>query len=154
MDDKNSNLAKDNTVSMKDLFKGKKVAVFGVPAPFTGTCTTAHYPPYKALADEFKTKGVDNIVCYSVTDPYAHYNWGQAMDVDCEWAKENDLNNDYTAASLGHRSARFSMLVDDEIMKTFNMVVEEADQDAQTLLSQVRPHNDEIFLTRLDFTGK
>jgi peroxiredoxin len=58
-------------------------------------------------------------------------------DVDCEWAKENDLDNDYTAASLGHRSARFSMLVDDEIVKTFNMVVEEADQDAQTLLSQV-----------------
>jgi len=148
MDDKNSNLAKDNTVTMKDLFNGKKVAVFGVPAPFTGTCTTAHYPPYKKLADEFKANGIDKIVCYSVTDPYAHFNWGQAMgndfdmisflaDVDCEWAKENDLDNDYTAASLGHRSARFSMLVDDEIVKTFNMVVEEVDQDAQTLLSQV-----------------
>lgn len=147
MDDKNSNLAKDNGVTMQTLFKGRKVAVFGVPAPFTGTCTTAHYPPYKALQDEFKAKGIDEIVCYSVTDPYAHYNWGKAMgndfdkisflaDVDCEWAKENELNRDYTAASLGHRSARFSMIVDDGIVKSFNMVTE-ADKDAETLLGQV-----------------
>ncbi len=71
MDDKNSNLADDNAVSMEDLFKGKKVVVFGVPAPFTGTCTNAHYPPFKALQDDFKAKGVDEIVCYSVADPYA-----------------------------------------------------------------------------------
>lgn len=147
MDDTNSNLAADNAVAMSDLFKSKKVAVFGVPAPFTGTCTTAHYPPYKNLQDDFKAKGIDEIVCYSVADPYAHYNWGKAMgndfdkisflaDVDCEWAKENDLDRDYTGASLGHRSARFSMIVDDGIVKSFNMV-EEADKDAETLLDQV-----------------
>merc|ERR1719350_2650036 len=53
MDDTKSNLAKDNAVTTADLFKNKKVAIFGVPAPFTGTCTTAHYPPYKALQDDF-----------------------------------------------------------------------------------------------------
>lgn len=147
MDDKSSNLAKDNAVSMETLFKGRKVALFGVPAPFTGTCTTAHYPPYKALQDKFKAKGIDEIVCYSVADPYAHYNWGKAMgndfdkisflaDVDGEWAKENELDRDYTAVSLGHRSARFSMIVEDGIIKSFNMVTE-ADKDAETLLGQV-----------------
>lgn len=147
MDDTNSNLAKDNEVSMSDLFQNKKVAVFGVPAPFTGTCTTAHYPPYQKLAQDFKKKGVDEIVCYSVADPYSHYNWAEALnndsdditflaDDECVWAKEYELDRDYTGASLGHRSARFSMIVEDGVVKSFNMV-EEAETDAETLLEQV-----------------
>ncbi|OEU11315.1 putative peroxiredoxin [Fragilariopsis cylindrus CCMP1102] len=146
MNDTDSNLAEDNAVTMSALFKGRKVAVFGVPAPFTGTCTLAHYPPYQKLQDKFKAKGIDEIICYSVSDPYAHYNWGALMknnfekisflaDVDCEWAKENNLDTDYTGASLGHRSARFSMIVDDGIVKSFNMV-EDADKDAENLLEQ------------------
>jgi peroxiredoxin len=147
MNDKDSNLAEDNAVTMSNLFKGKKVAFFGVPAPFTGTCTASHYPPYQQLQDEFRSKGVDAVVCYSVSDPYAHYNWGKAMgndfekisflaDVDCEWAKSHDLDRNYNDSSLGHRSARFSMVVEDGIVKSFNLV-EEADKDAQTLLEQV-----------------
>eukprot|EP00551_Chaetoceros_affinis_P000244 CAMPEP_0203649384 /NCGR_PEP_ID=MMETSP0088-20131115/21685_1 /ASSEMBLY_ACC=CAM_ASM_001087 /TAXON_ID=426623 /ORGANISM="Chaetoceros affinis, Strain CCMP159" /LENGTH=190 /DNA_ID=CAMNT_0050507779 /DNA_START=44 /DNA_END=616 /DNA_ORIENTATION=+ len=147
MDDNNSNLAKDNEVTMTDIFKNKKVVVFGVPAPFTGTCTHAHYPPYKKLEQEFKSKGVDEVVCYSVADPYSHYNWGKALNNDfdkitfladdtCEWAKDHGLDRDYTGSSLGHRSARFSMFVDDGVVKSFNMV-EEADKDAETLLGQV-----------------
>jgi peroxiredoxin len=146
MNDTDSNLAEDNAVTMSDLFKGRKVAVFGVPAPFTGTCTLAHYPPYQKLQDKFKAKGIDEIICYSVSDPYAHHNWGALMkndfqkisflaDVDCEWAKENNLDRDYLGASLGHRSARFSMIVDDGIVKSFNMV-EDADKDAENLLEQ------------------
>ena len=133
---------------MSDLFKGKKVAIFGVPAPFTGTCSLAHYPPYKTLQDQFKAKGIDEIVCYSVSDPYALYNWGKVLgndfdkisflaDVDCEWAKSHDLDRDYTVASLGHRSARFSMIVEDGIVKSFNLVEDNADKDAETLLEQV-----------------
>jgi len=147
MNNKDSNLADDNAVTMTDLFKGKKVAFFGIPAPFTGTCTTAHYPPYQKLQDEFKSRGVDEIVCYSVADPYSHFNWGKALgndfkkisflaDVNCEWAKSYDLDRDYTASSLGHRSARFSMIVEDGIVKSFN-IVEDANADAQTLLEQV-----------------
>lgn len=145
--DSDSNLADDNAVTMSALFKGKKVAVFGVPAPFTGTCTTAHYPPYQKLQDDFKAKGVDEIVCYSVADPYAHYNWAKGMgndfekitflaDVDCEFAKAHELDRDYSVVSLGHRSARFSMIVEDGVVKAFNMV-EEAETDAETLLEQV-----------------
>ena len=57
-------------------------------------------------------------------------------DVDCEWARENDLERNYTAASLGHRSARFSMIVDNGVVKNFN-VVENAEKGAKTLLGQV-----------------
>jgi len=146
MNDKDSNLAEDNAVTMSDLFEGKKVAIFGVPAPFTGTCTTAHYPPYQKLQDEFSAKGVDELVCYSVADPYAHYNWGKGMgndfnkisflaDVDGAWARSNDLERDYTVCSLGHRSARFSMIVENGIVTAFNLV-EDADGDADHLLEQ------------------
>eukprot|EP00584_Thalassiosira_punctigera_P001274 CAMPEP_0172525820 /NCGR_PEP_ID=MMETSP1067-20121228/841_1 /TAXON_ID=265564 ORGANISM="Thalassiosira punctigera, Strain Tpunct2005C2" /NCGR_SAMPLE_ID=MMETSP1067 /ASSEMBLY_ACC=CAM_ASM_000444 /LENGTH=200 /DNA_ID=CAMNT_0013309189 /DNA_START=60 /DNA_END=662 /DNA_ORIENTATION=+ len=142
-----SNLASDNAVSMTDLFRGRKVAVFGVPAPFTGTCTNAHVPGYKALADEFGRRGVDEVVCYSVTDPYAHHNWAEAMgvdknkisfmaDVDGSWAKENELDRDYTGASLGVRSSRFSMMVEDGVVKSFNADVEDAEGDAAVLLGQ------------------
>lgn len=147
MNEIDSNFADENAVGMSDLFKGKTVAVFGVPAPFTGTCTTAHYPPYQKLQETFQSKGVDEIVCYSVADPYAHYNWGKSMgnnfdkisflaDVDGEWAKSHELDTDYTMVSLGHRSVRFSMVVVDGIVKSFNLV-EDADTDAETLLKQV-----------------
>lgn len=144
--DGSSNLAKDNAISMETIFKGKKVAVFGVPAPFTGVCTEAHYPPYKKLVNEFKEKGIDEIICYTVADPYSHYNWGKAMcndflninflaDDSCAWAKEHGLDKDYTAASLGHRSTRFSMIVEDGVVKSFNFV-ENAAKDAEILLEQ------------------
>ena len=147
MDDKNSNMAEDNALTMTDIFKGKKVAVFGVPAPFTGTCSEAHYPPYQKHQKEFKEKGIDELVCYTVADPYSHYNWGKTLNNDfdqitfladdtCEWAKEHGLDRDYSGASLGHRSARFSMIVEDGVVKSFNMV-EDADKDAETLLDQV-----------------
>ena len=90
---------------------------------------------------------VDGIVCYSVADPYSHYNWGKSMendfskisflaDVDCEWAKENQLDRDYTGASLGVRSERFSMYVDNGIVKTFN-IVEEPEKDAENIVAQI-----------------
>ena len=147
MNDKDSNLAKDNEVAMSELFKGRKVAFFGIPAPFTGTCTTAHYPAYQKLQDDFYSKGVDEIVCNSVADPYSHFNWGKVMgnnfdkisflaDVYCDWAKSHDLDKDFSVSSLGLRSARFSMVVEDGIIKSFNMV-KDAKKDAETLLIQV-----------------
>ena len=148
MNDKDSNLAKDNALTMTDLFRGKTVALFGIPAPFTGTCTTAHYPAYQKLQDKFFDVGADSIVCYSVADPYSHYNWAKSMgndfdkisflaDVDGEWARSHDLEKDFTATSLGYRSARFSMVVEDGIVKVFNRIEKDASEDAQTLLEQL-----------------
>lgn len=142
---KGSNMASDNTRSMKDIFSGKKVAVFGVPAPYTGVCTEEHVPGYKTLADDFKGKGVDSIICYAVGCPYAQYAWAKNMDalgkieflsdVDGSWAKEFGLDKDYSAVSLGVRSERFSMLVEDGEVKKFQ-IVEDAKKDASVLLKQ------------------
>lgn len=143
-----SNNATDNALSMTDIFANKTVAVFGVPAPFTGTCTNEHYPPYQALAPEFAKAGADQLVCYSVADPYSHHGWSTSLGNDndqitfladdgCEWAKAHDLDRDYTGASLGVRSARFSMVVKDGIVETFHLV-DDASKDAEVLLEDVR----------------
>jgi glutaredoxin/glutathione-dependent peroxiredoxin len=142
------NTAVDNAQTMTSIFAGKTVAVFGVPAPFTGTCTYAHYPPYKKHAEEFTAAGVDTILCYSVSDPYAMHGWGKSMgndfekiqfvaDVDAVWAKEVELDNDYSKVSLSLRSKRFSMLVKDGIVKTFHLV-DKAEQDAAVLLEEAK----------------
>jgi glutaredoxin/glutathione-dependent peroxiredoxin len=147
-DAEGSNLAVDNALTLKDLFQDKMVVVFGVPAPFTGTCSLAHYPPYKKLADELLQSGVDEIVCYSVTDPYAHYNWAKSLgndhskirflaDTDGSFAKAYGVDAEYTAASLGSRSKRFSMLVVNGHIHAFH-IVKDATKDAETILQDVK----------------
>lgn len=141
-------MAADNAQSMADIFADKTVAVFGVPAPFTGTCTNEHYPPYQQLAADFTNAGVDKLICYSVADPYAHYGWSKSLqnndehisflaDTDGSWAKNHDLDRDYSGASLGVRSARFSMIVKNGVVQTFHMV-EDASKDAETLLEDAK----------------
>jgi glutaredoxin/glutathione-dependent peroxiredoxin len=149
-----SNMDADNILTMSDVFQGKTVVVFGVPAPFTGTCTHAHYPPFKRLASEFQSptaagsKLVDSILCYSVTDPYAMYGWSKSMgnddshiqfvaDVDAVWAKEMGLDAEYPQVSLSVRSKRFSMLVKNGIVKTFHFVSDAA-KDAEILLEEAK----------------
>jgi peroxiredoxin len=148
-----SNLAVDNVLSMTSLFgtaeQGKKVAVFGVPAPFTGTCTNAHVPGYTALTSEFKAAGVSSIICLSVACPYAHYNWSKGMkgvpESGIEFVADDlghfmtafGLEKDCTAASLGTRSVRFSMIVVGGKVTAFNLVGADAENDAKVLLSQV-----------------
>lgn len=149
-----SNLAKDNAVTMKELFSGKVVAMFGVPAPFTGTCTNEHYPGYKAIADEFKAKGVDEIVCYSVSDPYAHHAWSRALDndnskitfladPDGSFARAYGVNKTYDDASLGARSIRFSMIVNNGTVVNFHEV-DNALKDAETVLEEVKEMNENL----------
>jgi peroxiredoxin len=152
-DSEGSNLAKDNEMKLKELFEGKTVALFGIPAPFTGVCTNAHYPPYKAKADEFKEAGADKLVCYSVTDPYAHYNWAKSLgndfdkidflaDEDSSFAKAYGLELDCKGVSLGMRARRFSMIVEDGTVKVFHEV-EDADKDAEILLADLKELKDE-----------
>lgn len=147
--DEGSNNAIDNAVYLNDLFApGKTVALFGVPAPFTGTCTHEHYPAYQELAEEILQAGCDELVCYSVSDPYALNGWQTILgndltkirflaDPDASFAKAYGVERVYESCSLGLRSVRFSMIVQDGIVCAFR-IVEDAAADAKELLNELR----------------
>ena len=112
-----------------DLFAGKKVVLFAVPGAFTPTCSQAHLPGYVALADKLQAKGVDSIICLSVNDAFVMHAWGEASnaehvtmlaDGNGTFAKLIGLDMD-TDAFGGLRSQRYSMLVEDGIVKSLNV---------------------------------
>jgi peroxiredoxin len=119
--------------STNDIFKGKKVALFAVPGAFTGTCHKMHVPSISQNADAIKAKGVDTIAVVSVNDVFVMDAWKKATAADklefladgnCEFAKAIDLTLDASGNGLGMRSKRYSMLVEDGVVKKLN--IEEA----------------------------
>ena len=111
------------------LFNDKKVVVFAVPGAFTPTCSQAHLPGYVALADKIKAKGVDSIICLSVNDAFVMNAWGKANNAG-EILMLADGNGDFTQkigldidtdTFGGIRSVRYSMLIEDGIVKAINI---------------------------------
>lgn len=119
----------DMTVS--ELTKGKKVALFAVPGAFTPTCSVRHLPGYKEKADEFRAKGVDTIACVSVNDVFVMNAWGKDQRVGEDVVMLADGNGDFAKAvglemdgkgfGMGGRSQRYSMIVDDGVVKALNV---------------------------------
>lgn len=114
-------------VSSDDVFKGKKVVVFGIPGAFTPTCTKKHVPGYVNNIEQFHSKGVDEVVCLAVNDPYVMDAFcdkygctGKVRgltDVKGEFVKKLGLDIDMTEKLGGVRSQRFAMFVDDGVIK-------------------------------------
>jgi glutaredoxin/glutathione-dependent peroxiredoxin len=120
-----------NTFKVSELTKGKKIAVFGLPGAYTPTCSAKHVPGYIALADKFKAKGVDEIWCISVNDAFVMGAWGRDQkatgtvrmmaDGSAEFTKALGLEFDLTSKGMGVRSQRYSMLVEDGVVKQLNL---------------------------------
>jgi len=118
-------------LSTDDLFKGKKVVMFGVPGAFTPTCSAKHLPGFVEHADAIKAKGVDTIACISVNDAFVMGAWGQDQNVgdkvamvadgSAQFAAATGLELDLTDKGLGMRCQRFSMLVDDGVVQSINV---------------------------------
>jgi peroxiredoxin len=115
-----------DTRSTADIFGGKKVAAFAVPGAFTPTCHAKHVPSFLDNLDVLKTKGVDEVVCISVNDPFVMGAWSKDTGADGKITFLADGNGEFTkaigfefdasAAGLGIRSRRFAMIVDDGVV--------------------------------------
>jgi len=118
-------------VKTDDFFAGRKVALFGLPGAFTPTCSAKHLPGFVQHADELRQKGVDAIACLSVNDAFVMGAWGENQNVGDKVAMLADGNGEFTRAlglemdasrfGMGHRSQRFSMLVDNGFVKQLNI---------------------------------
>jgi len=120
------------TVSIDTLTKGRKVVIFAVPGAFTPTCHSAHVPSFIRQKDALAAKGVDEIVCVSVNDPFVMKAWGEATGANAAGISMlSDGTGAYTAAlglafdappaGLMGRSKRYAMLVDDGVVTVLNM---------------------------------
>ena len=118
-------------VETGDIFGGKTVVLFAVPGAFTPTCTLNHLPGYLDNRDEILAKGVDEIAVLSVNDPFVMKAWGEQSggldkirflaDWDGAFTREIGMDADLSAAGLGVRTKRYSMLVEDGVVKTLNV---------------------------------
>ena len=112
--------------STSEFFKGKKAVLFGVPGAFTSTCSNMHLPGFLQNLDAIKAKGVDTVAVTAVNDMFVMEAWKRATGADgnAEFAKALDLTFDGAAVGLGLRSKRYSMVVEDGMVKRLN--IEEA----------------------------
>ena len=138
-----------NNFNVGELTKGKKIAIFGLPGAFTPTCSAKHVPSYVAHAKELKAKGVDEIWCISVNDAFVMGAWGREekatgvvrmmADGNATFSKALGLDADFSKFGMGTRSQRYSMLVEDGVVKQLN--IEQPGKyevsDAETLLKQL-----------------
>jgi len=113
-----------------EIFKGKKVALFAVPGAFTGTCHKQHLPTVVQSLQALKAKGVDTIAVTAVNDASVLDAWKKASNAEgiefladgsADFAKAIDLTLDLSGNGMGIRSKRYSMLVDDGVVKAVNV---------------------------------
>ena len=118
-------------VQLSDKLKGRKVAIFAVPGAFTPTCHSAHVPSFIRTKDQFAAKGVDEIICIAVNDPFVMGAWGEATgatqagitmlsDAGSEFTRAIGMDFDAPPAGLIARSRRYAMLVEDGTVKLLN----------------------------------
>ncbi|HSO36477.1 MAG TPA: glutathione peroxidase [Labilithrix sp.] len=140
-------------VKTSDVFAGKKVVVFSLPGAFTPTCSSAHVPRYNELLPELKARGVDSVVCISVNDAFVMTEWAKDQhaenitflpDGNGEFSDKMGMLVDKSAIGFGKRSWRYSMLVEDGIVKKMFIEPEKDGDpfevsDADTMLKYLDP---------------
>jgi peroxiredoxin len=113
-----------------EFFRGKRVALFAVPGAFTPTCSARHMPSYVEKASDLKGKGVDEIACISVNDPFVMSAWGERdgsrditmlADGNGAFADAVGLAMDGSKFGMGKRSQRYSMIVNDGVIEQLNV---------------------------------
>ncbi len=128
---------------------GRTIVIFGLPGAYTPTCSAQHVPGYVEKAADLKAAGVDEIWCVSVNDAFVMGAWGRDLktagkvrmmaDGSADFAKATGLSLDLSSRGMGLRSARYSMLVVDGIVKHLNVEAPGKFEvsDAATMLEQI-----------------
>jgi len=141
------------TIESDKIFKGKKVVLFALPGAFTPTCSSNHLPRFNELAPVFKENGVDDIICLSVNDPFVMEEWQKNQganhihfipDGNGVFSEGMGMLVDKSDLGFGKRSWRYSMFVDDGIIKKMFIEPEVAGDpfeisDADTMLKYLAP---------------
>lgn len=118
-------------VSLSSLTKGRKVVIFGLPGAYTSTCTAAHVPSFIRTHEKFAAKGVDEIICVSVNDPFVMRAWGDStgaaaaglsMLADPAAAFTKSVGMEFTAPPVGFydRSKRYALYAEDGVVKVLH----------------------------------
>ncbi len=136
-------------ISVSAATRGKKIVIFGLPGAYTPTCSAKHVPGYVANLDALKKKGVDEVWCVSVNDGFVMAAWGKELgaigkvrmlgDGSAEFAQKIGLAKDLTSGGMGIRVQRFSMLVEDGVVKQLNVEAPGKFEvsNAETMLTQL-----------------
>ena len=139
-----------NTFDIEKSTAGKKIAIFGLPGAYTPTCSAKHLPGYVQMAPQLKAAGVDEIWCVSVNDAFVMGAWGRDQkaqgavrmmaDGSAAFATATGLTLDLTSKGMGVRSQRYSMLVENGVVKSLNIEGPGKFEvsDAATMLAQVK----------------
>lgn len=120
------------TVRLSERLSGRRVVLFGLPGAFTGTCSTAHMPSFVRTASEFRDRGVDEIICVSVNDPFVLQAWAAASGAadagitllgDADGALTRRLGMAFSAPAIGliGRSNRYAVVLEDGIIMHANV---------------------------------
>jgi len=134
-------------LSVAELARGKRIVAFGLPGAFTPTCSAKHVPGYLDNLAALKSKGVDEVWCLAVNDGFVMAAWGQDLDAigkirmlgDGSAELTKKLGLDTEIPGMGVRSRRFSLLIEQGVVKRVN--VEESGKftvsNAETMLGQL-----------------
>ena len=119
------------TVALGDKLAGRIVVIFGLPGAFTGTCTTSHVPSFLRVREKLAAKGVDEVICISVNDPFVMKAWGESTgataggitflaDADSSFTKA--IGQEFSVPHLGFadRCKRFALYAEDGVVKVLN----------------------------------
>jgi cytochrome c peroxidase len=119
-------------VELSDVLKGRTVVLFALPGAYTGPCSTIHLPSFIRTAEDFRARGVDEIVCVAVNDPFVLKAWGEATGAtaagitllgDPDAAMTKALGMEFTAPPIGlyDRSNRYALLIEDGVIRVANV---------------------------------
>ena len=119
-------------VELESLSKGRKIVLFGLPGAFTGTCDRAHLPSFMRTAEGFQAKGVQEIICIAVNDPFVMQRWEESSgageagitmlaDPQSELTKALGLNFDVPSLGFFNRCQRFALLAEDGVVQVLNL---------------------------------